>query len=52
VIKTRNKRRAGHVARMKGMRNAYNISVGKPEEKRPFATLRHRRENNIKVNPK
>jgi len=30
VVKTRRMRRVGHVAWMGGMRNAYNILVGKP----------------------
>jgi hypothetical protein len=35
VIKSRRKRWAVHVVRLGGMRNSYNISVGKPECKRP-----------------
>jgi hypothetical protein len=31
------------------MRNAYNILVRKPEEKRPFGRQRHRWEDNIKI---
>jgi hypothetical protein len=30
-------------------RNAYRVLVGKPEEKRPLARLRHRSEDNIKM---
>jgi len=37
-------RRAGHVARMKEMRNAYSILVGR-HEKRVFGRSRHRWEN-------
>jgi hypothetical protein len=33
VIKSRRMRWAGHVARMREMRNAYNILVGKRERK-------------------
>jgi hypothetical protein len=47
VIKSSGMRCAGHVARMGEMRNAYNISVGKPEGKRPFGRPRRRWENNI-----
>jgi len=35
VIKSRRMSGAGHVACMGELRNAYNILVGKPEEKRP-----------------
>jgi hypothetical protein len=31
------------------MRNGYSILVGKPEGKRPLGRLRHRREDNIKM---
>jgi hypothetical protein len=34
VIKSRMMRWVGYVARMEKLRNAYNISVGKPEENR------------------
>jgi hypothetical protein len=34
------------------MRNAYNILVGKPEEKRPLGRPRCRWENNIKIDIK
>jgi len=33
VIKSRRMRRAGHVAHMEDMRNAYDILVGRPEGK-------------------
>jgi hypothetical protein len=36
IIKSRRMRSAGHVARMREKRNAYRISVGKPEGKRPL----------------
>jgi hypothetical protein len=36
VSKSRRMRWAGHVTSMGGMRNAYNISVGKPEGKIPL----------------
>jgi hypothetical protein len=42
VIKSREMRRAGHVARMGKMRNAYNILVAKPEGKRPLEGLGRR----------
>jgi hypothetical protein len=40
---------AEHVARMGEMKNAYNISVGKPEGKRLFARPRRRWEDNIRM---
>jgi hypothetical protein len=36
MIKSRRMRCAGHVARMADKRNAYRISVGDPEGKRPL----------------
>jgi len=39
---------AGHVARMGQMRSSYNISVGKPERKRPLGKCRRRWEDNIR----
>jgi hypothetical protein len=47
IIKSRRKRWAGHVARME-MRNAYNILVGNPEEKRPLGRPRCRWMDDIK----
>jgi hypothetical protein len=38
---------AGNVAHMGEMRNAYNISVGKPEGKRPLGRPKSRSENNF-----
>jgi len=49
VIKSRMMRWGRHVACMGEMRNAYNILVGKPEGKRPFGKLRHKWEDNIKM---
>jgi hypothetical protein len=49
VIKSRRMRWAGHVARMGEVRDAYNILVGKPEERRPLGRPRRRWEDNIKV---
>jgi len=40
-------RRAGHVARMGEVRNAYKVLVGKPEGKRPLGRSKHKWENNI-----
>jgi hypothetical protein len=40
IIKSWRKRWAGHVARMGEKRNAYRISVGKPEGKRPLGRPR------------
>jgi hypothetical protein len=42
-------RSSGHVARMGDMKNALKIFVGKPEEKEPVGRLRHRWQNNIKI---
>jgi hypothetical protein len=42
MIKSRNRRLAGNVARIGSKRNAYRILVGKPEGKRPLGRLRHR----------
>jgi hypothetical protein len=44
-IKKRRMREAGNVARMWTKMNAYRISVGKPEAKRPLRTPIHRWEN-------
>jgi hypothetical protein len=48
VIKPRRMSWTGHVACMKEMRNVY-IFVGKPGGKRPVRRLRHRWEDNIKM---
>jgi hypothetical protein len=40
---------AGHVARMRAMRNEYRIFVGKPEGKRPLGRPRCRWVENIKI---
>jgi hypothetical protein len=49
MIKSRRMRWAGHVARMGEKRNAYRISVGNPEGKRPLVILRRRWVDNIKM---
>jgi hypothetical protein len=49
VIKARRIRWAGHVARIGDVRGAYNILVGRPEEKRPLGRPRRRWEDNIKM---
>jgi hypothetical protein len=49
MIKSRRMRWSGHVARMRAMRNAYRILVGKPEGKRPLERPRHRWVDNIKI---
>jgi hypothetical protein len=43
---------AGHVASMGGMRNAYEISAGKPEQMRPLGRPRNRWEYNIRMDLK
>ncbi|KAJ4445522.1 hypothetical protein ANN_12202 [Periplaneta americana] len=48
-IKSRRLRWAEHVARMGESRNAYRVSVGKPEGKRPLGRPRRRWEDNIKM---
>jgi hypothetical protein len=43
VITSKRLRSEGHIARIGEMRNAYEISIGKPEGyKRPFGRLRPR----------
>jgi hypothetical protein len=49
MIKSRRMRWAGHVARMGDKRNAYRISVGRPEGKRPLGRPRRRCVDNIKM---
>ena len=49
VIKSRRMRWAGHVARMGEGRGVYRVLVGKPEGKRPLRRLRHKWEDNIKM---
>ncbi|KAJ4433880.1 hypothetical protein ANN_16193, partial [Periplaneta americana] len=48
-IKSRRLRWAGHVACMGESRNAYRVSVGRPEGKRPLGRPRRRWEDNIKM---
>jgi hypothetical protein len=50
IIKSRNMRWAGNVARMGEKRNAYRILVGKHEGKRSLGRRRHRWVDNIKIN--
>jgi hypothetical protein len=52
MIKSRRMRWAGHVARMWDKRNAYRISVGKPQGKRPLGRPRCRWVDNIKMDLK
>jgi hypothetical protein len=49
VITARWMRWAGHVARMRKVRGAYNILVGRPDGRRPLGRPRRRWEDNIKV---
>ena len=49
VIKSRRMILAGQVAHMGDRRGVYRVSVGKPEGKRPLGRLRHRWEDNIKM---
>jgi hypothetical protein len=48
-IRSTRMRRAGHVARMRENRNAYRISMGKIEGKRPLGSPRRRWEDIIKM---
>jgi hypothetical protein len=49
VVKSRNMRLAGHVARMGEGRGVYRVLVGRPEGKRPLGRPRRRWEDNIKM---
>ena len=48
-FKSRRLRWAGHVARVEKSRNAYRVSLGKPEGKRLLARSGRRWEDNIKM---
>jgi hypothetical protein len=52
VIKSRRLRWEGHVAWVRMKKNTYKILVRKPERKRPLRRLRHRWENNVRMNLK
>jgi hypothetical protein len=49
VNKSRRMRWEGHVAHMGEGRGVYRVLVGSPESKRPLGRLRHRWEDNIKM---
>ena len=49
VVKSRQMRRAGHVARMGEDRGVHRVLVGKPEGKSPLGRPRRRWEDNIKM---
>ena len=49
LIKSRKKRRAGHVARMEEGRGVHKVLVRKPKGKRPLRKPRRRWEDNIKM---
>jgi hypothetical protein len=49
VIKSRRMRYAGHVARVGERRGVYRVLMGNPGGKRPLGSLRHRWEDNIKM---
>jgi hypothetical protein len=51
IIKSRRMKRAGHVARMGEKRNVYKLLVREPERKRPLGRPRHKRIDNIKMDP-
>jgi hypothetical protein len=52
VIKSRRMRWVGHVSRMGERRGVYRVLVGKPEGRRLLGRLRHRWEDNIKMDLK
>ena len=52
VIKSRKLRRACYVAKMEEGRRAFEILTGKPIGNRPLARLRHRWEDNIRMDLK
>jgi hypothetical protein len=49
VIKSRRMKWAGHVARMGERRCVYGVLVRRPKSNRPLGRLRHRWEENIKM---
>jgi hypothetical protein len=49
MLKWRQMKWTGHVARIGDVKIAYCISMGKPEQKRPLQRLSRRREDNIKT---
>jgi hypothetical protein len=49
MIKPKRMRWAGHIARIGERSNAYRISVGKPEERRPLGNPRRKWVDNIKM---
>ena len=49
VMKSRQMKWVGHVARLEERRDAYRVLVGKPEEKGPLGRPRCRCEDNIKM---
>jgi hypothetical protein len=49
VVKLRQMRWAGHVACMGKDRGVHRVLVGKPEGKRPLGRLRHKWDDNIKM---
>ena len=51
-LKLKRLRWAGHVARMEQSKNAYRVSVGKSEGKRPLGRPWHRCEDSIKMDLK
>jgi hypothetical protein len=50
-LKSRRKKRVGHVACMKGMRSAHTAVVVRTEAKRPLIKQRITYKDNIKINP-
>jgi hypothetical protein len=49
MIKSREMKWVGHVARMGEGRSVYRVLVGRPEVKRPLGRHRRRWEDNIKM---
>jgi hypothetical protein len=52
MVKSWRMRWAGHVARIGEKRNAFRISVGKPEGKRPLGRPRRKWVDSIKMDPR
>jgi hypothetical protein len=52
MIISRETRWVGYVGHLEGVRTVYKVLFGKPEGKRPLERLRHRWEDNIRMNYK
>ena len=52
VIKFRRLRWVGHVAKMEKGRSSFKVLAGNPTKKKPLGRLRHRWEDNIRIDLK